>query len=127
MRGQWMAAVVVVATLAAPAARVDGQTVDADRAIARMAAAAESAEQHARVAAQARERAAQLDAEAARDERAARRLERQWFPNEYKTAAMLQPGYRERQRAAKARRGAREARALAERHHRIAVDLRNAP
>ncbi len=122
-----MATVLVVASLAGPAARVDGQVVDQDRALSRMAAAAESVEQHVRVAAEARERAAQLDKAALRDERTARRLERQWFPNEYKTASMLQPGYKERQRAAKARHGARQARSLAERHHRIAEDLRNAP
>ena len=63
----------------------------------------------------------------ARYEKTARRLERNWFPNEYKTAAMMQPGYRERQRASNARAAARETRALAQRHRQIAVDLRNAP
>lgn len=127
MRGQWIAAVLMVAGLTGPTARVDAQIVDVDHHIAKLAAEAESAEQHARVAAQARERAQQLDTEAARHERAAQRLQRQWFPNEYKTAAMLQPGYRERQRAANARHGARAARALADRHRQIAADLRNAP
>jgi len=122
-----MATVLVIAGLAGPAARLDGQVADQDRALSRMAAIAESAEQHARVAAEARDRATQLDAEARRHDRTARRLERQWFPNEYKTASMLQPGYRERQRAAKARHRAREAWVLAERHHEIAAELRNAP
>jgi hypothetical protein len=126
MRGQWMATMLVVVGLAGHAT-AGAQVVDEDRLIAKMAAEAESAEQHARVAAAARDRAEQLDAEAVRFEKTARRLERNWFPNEYKTPAMMQPGYRERQRASKARSAARETRALAQRHRQIAVDLRNAP
>jgi len=126
MRGQWMATMLVVVGLAGHAA-AGAQVVDEDRLLTTMAAEAESAEQHARVAAAARDRAAQLDAEAVRYEKTARRLERNWFPNEYKTAAVMQPGYRERQRASNARAAARETRALAQRHRQIAVDLRNAP
>ena len=126
MRGQWMATMLVVVGLAGHAT-AGAQVVDEDRLIAKMAAEAESAEQHARVAAAARDRAEQLDAEAVRYEKTARRLERNWFPNEYKTAAMLQPGYKERQRAANAREAARESRALARRHRQIAIDIRNAP
>ena len=125
MRGQWVAAMIVVAGLAGWAPT--GAAQDEDRRIAVMAAEAESAEQHARVHAAARARAEQLDAEAARYERIARRLEKNWFPNEYKTPSMLQPGYRERQRAANARHAARDTRALAERHRQIAIDIRNAP
>jgi len=127
MRGQWMAAMIVVAGLSGHARLGLAQTVDEDQRIAAMAAEAESAEQHARVATEARARAEQLDAEAARYEKTARRLEKNWFPNEYKTPSMLQPGYRERQCAANARHGARESRALAKRHRQIAIDIRNAP
>ena len=122
-----MAAMLVVACLAGQAHVGVAQIVDEDRRIATLAAEAESAEQHARVASEARDRAQQLDAEAARYERQARRLEKNWFPNEYKTPSMLQPGYRERQRAANARHQASETRALAKRHRQIAVDMRNAP
>ena len=127
MRGQWVAAMIVVACLAGQAHVGVAQIVDEDRRIATLAAEAESAEQHARVASEARDRAEQLDAEAARSERQARRLEKNWFPNEYKTPSMLQPGYRERQRAANARHHASETRALAKRHRQIAVEMRNAP
>ena len=127
MRGQWMAATIVVVALAGHAHMGIAQAVDEDQRIAAMAAAAESAEQHAQVASEARARAEHLDAEAARYEKMARRLEKNWFPNEYKTAAMLQPGYKERQRAANAREAARESRALARRHRQIAIDIRNAP
>jgi hypothetical protein len=122
-----MAAMIVVAGLAGHAHQGLAQAVTEDQRIAKMAAAAESAEQHAEVATEARARAEQLDAEAARNEKIARRLEKNWFPNEYKTPSMLQPGYKERQRAANARHAARESRALAKRHHQIAVDIRNAP
>lgn len=127
MRRQWMAAMIVVAGLAGHAQSGIAQTVDEDQRIAMMAAEAESAEQHAQVATEARSRAEQLDAEAARYEKIARRLEKNWFPNEYKTPSMLQPGYKERQRAANARHAARESRALAKRHRQIAIDIRNAP
>jgi len=127
MRGQWMAAMIVVAGLAGHAWVGNAQVVDEDRRIATMAAEAESAEQHARVATEARARAEALDAEAARYEKMARRLEKNWFPNEYKTPSMLQPGYKERQRAANARHAARETRDLAKRHRQIAIDIRNAP
>jgi hypothetical protein len=40
---------------------------------------------------------------------------------------MQRAGYTERQQAARARGAAREARQLAQRHGRIATDLRNAP
>ena len=127
MRGQWMAAMIVVAALAGQAGMGVAQTVDEDQRIATLAAEAESAEQHARVATEAGARAQELDAEAARYEKIARRLEKNWFPNEYKTPSMLQPGYKERQRAANARHAARETRALAKRHRQIAIDIRNAP
>ena len=127
MRGQTLAAMIVVAFLALQAQVAVAQVLDEDRRIAQLAAEAESAEQHARVASEARERANQLDAQAARYERTARRLEKNWFPNEYKTPSMLQPGYRERQRAANARQAAKETRVLAKRHHQIAIDLRTAP
>jgi hypothetical protein len=127
MRGTWMAALIVVAGLAGQAQVGVAQVVNEDRRIAALAAEAESAEQHARVATEAGERAEHLDAEAARFEKTARRLEKNWFPNEYKTPSMLQPGYRERQRAANARHAARETRDLARRHHQIAIDIRNAP
>jgi hypothetical protein len=127
MRGQWMAAILVAVGLSGWAHVGVAQVVDEDRRIATLAAEAESAEQHARVASEARDRAEQLDAEAARHERTARRLEKGWFPNEYKAPSLLQPGYRERQRAAKARSAARETRALAQRHREIAIELRNAP
>ena len=122
-----MAAMIVVAGLAGHAGPGAAQVVDEDRRIAMMAAEAESAEQHARVAMEAGDRADRLDAEAARYEKIARRLEKNWFPNEYKAPSMLQPGYKERQRAANARQAARETRALAKRHHQIAIDIRNAP
>jgi biopolymer transport protein ExbB/TolQ len=122
-----MAAMIVVAYLAGQAQVGVAQVVDEDRRIAKLAAEAESAEQHARVASEARDRADQLDAQAARYERTARRLEKNWFPNEYKTPSMLQPGYRERQHAANARLAAKETRALAKRHRQIAIDLRTAP
>jgi hypothetical protein len=127
MRGQWMAALIVAAGLAGHATLGIAQIVDEDRRIATMAAEAESAEQHARVATEAGVRAEELDAQAARYEKIARRLEKNWFPNEYKTPSMLQPGYKERQRAANARHAARETRALAKRHRQIAIDIRNAP
>jgi len=127
MRGQWMAAMIVVAGLAGYAHLGLAQTVDEDQRIAMLAAVAESAEQHAEVATAARTRAEQLDAEAARYDKVARRLEKKWFPNEYKNPSMLQPGYKERQRAANERDAARESRALARRHRQIAIDIRNAP
>lgn len=127
MRAQRVAAMLVAACLCGTAVMAAAQVVDEDRRLARMAALAESPEQHSRVAEQYRDRAAVLDAEAGRYERIARRLEKRWFPNDYKAPSMLRPGYQERQKAANARSAAREVRVLAERHSKIAVDLRNAP
>ena len=127
MRAQWVAATIVVAGLAGTAHMGGAQVVDEDRRLAKMAALAESPEQHTRVAEEYLDRAAALDTAAARYERAARRLEKGWFPNEYKAQSMLRPGYQERQKAANARSTARETRVLAERHRKIALDLRNAP
>lgn len=127
MRAQWVAATIVVAGLAGTAQMGSAQVVDEDRRLAKMAALAESPEQHTRVAEEYLGRAEALDTVAARYERTARRLEKSWFPNEYKAQSMLRPGYQERQKAADARSTARDTRLLAERHRKIAVDLRNAP
>ncbi|MGV3520062.1 hypothetical protein [Luteitalea sp.] len=127
MLRQWVAAMVVVACLVGTAPVAGAQVVTEERRLATMAAQAESPEQHARVAEQYRDRAESLDSQAARYERAARRLEKGWFPNEHKAQSMLRPGYAERQKAANARTAARETRVLAERHQKIAVELRNAP
>ena len=127
MRAQWVAATIVVAGLAGTAHMGGAQVVDADRGLAKMAALAESPEQHTRVAEEYLDLAETLDSAAARDERTARRLEKGWFPNEYKAQSMLRPGYQERQKATNARSTAREARVLAKRHLKIAADLRNAP
>jgi hypothetical protein len=127
MRGQWMAAVLVAVGLAGTAQVAGAQVVDEDQRLAKMAVDAESAEQHARVAQQYRDRAEQLDTQAKRLERTARQLEKGWFPHEYKAAPAQRAGYAERQQAATAKSGAREARVVAYRHSRIATDLRNAP
>lgn len=127
MRGQCTAALLVVASLLGMARVAGAQVVDEDQRLARMAAEAESAEQHTRVAQQYRDRADLLDTQAKRLERKARQLEKGWFPHEYKAAPATRSGYAERQRAATARAGAREARLAAHRHGRIATDLRNAP
>jgi hypothetical protein len=124
---QWVAAMIMVAGLGGTAQVAAAQIVDEDRRLARMAAEAESVEQHARVADQYRDRAQVLDSQAARYERTARSLEAGWYPYEHKAAPMLRAGYSERQQAAKAKRAAREARQLAQRHDQIATDLRNAP
>ena len=124
MAGQWMAAALLAAGLMGTA--VEARTQD-DRRIAKLAAEAESQEQHTRVADAYRDRAELLEAEAAREARKARRLEAAWFPHEHKLPPMQRPGYRERQRAASARTEAREARVLAQKHTQIATDLRNAP
>ncbi len=87
MRAQWVAATIVVAVLAGTAQVGSAQVVDEDRRLAKMAADAESVEQHARVAEQYRDRAEALDTQAARYERTARRLEKGWFPHEYKAAS----------------------------------------
>jgi hypothetical protein len=124
---QWMAAMVVVAGLGGAAQVAGAQVVDDDGRLARMAADAESVEQHARVAEQYRDRARVLDTQAARFERTARALEARWYPHEHKAAPVQRPGYAERQQAARARRAARDARQLAQRHGQIATDLRSAP
>ncbi len=124
---QWMAAMIVVAALGGAAQVAGAQVVDEDGRLAQMAADAESVEQHARVAEQYRDRAQVLDTQATRYERTARKLEAGWYPHEHKAAPMLRAGYSERQQAARARRAAREARLLAQRHGQIAADLRNAP
>lgn len=126
MRGQRVAALLLVAGLVA-AVPATAQVVDENRRLATLAAEAESAEQHHRVAQQYRERADLLDSQAKRFDRTARQLERGWYPHEYKAAPMQRAGYKERQQAAAARREAREARVLAHRHGQIATDLRNAP
>ena len=126
MRGQCLAAIVVACVIGT--AQVAGsQVVDEDQRLARMAAEAESVEQHTRVAQQYRDRADELDSRAKRFERTARQLEKGWYPNEYKAAPMHRAGYTERQEAARAKRGARDARVIASHHSRIATDLRNAP
>lgn len=127
MRGQWVAAMLMAAVLGVTAHVAGAQVVDEDSRLASMAAQAESAEQHARVAAEFRDRADVLDAQSRRLDRKARQLERGWYPHEYKAAPMQRAGYAERQQAAKARSAARESRVLAQRHHQIAADLRNAP
>jgi hypothetical protein len=127
MRGQWMATLIVVAALAGTAQVAGAQVVEEDQRLAKMAVEAESAEQHARVAQQYRDRAEELDTKAKRLERTARQLEKGWFPHEYKAAPAHRAGYAERQQAATAKSGAREARLVASRHSQIATDLRNAP
>lgn len=124
---QWMAAMIVVAALGGAAQVAAAQVVDGDRRLAKMAADAESVEQHEQVAEQYRDRARVLDTQAVRLERTASTLEAGWYPHEHKAAPMLRAGYSERQQAARARRAAREARQLAQRHGQIATDLRNAP
>ena len=127
MRGQRVAALLLVAGLVGAVPVTAAQVVDEDRRLATLAAEAESAEQHLRVAQQYRDRADVLDSQAKRFDRTARQLERGWYPHEYKAAPMLRAGYTERQQAAKARRQSRDARVLAQRHGQIATDLRNAP
>jgi hypothetical protein len=126
MRGQCLAAI-VAACLIGTAQVAGSQVVDEDQRLARMAAEAESVEQHTRVAQQYRDRADELDSRAKRFERTARQLEKGWYPHEYKAAPMHRAGYTERQEAARAKRGARDARVIASHHSRIATDLRNAP
>lgn len=123
---QWVAATFVAACLIATAPTAVAQVKEEDR-LATLAARAESAEQHARVSEEYRERAASLESRAKRLERTARQLEQGWYPHEYKAAPMHRAGYTERQQAVKARSDAREARALAQRHGQIASDIRNAP
>ncbi len=128
MHGQQrVAALLMVVGLVCTVPTARAQGPDEDRRLAKMAAEAESAEQHERVAQEFRARATRLDTQAARLERSARRLERAWYPHEYKAAPMHRAGYTERQQAARARREARESRLLAQRHVRSADDLRNAP
>lgn len=127
MRGQWVAALLLIAGLVGTAQVASAQIVTEDQRLASLAADAESAEQHLRVAREYRDRADLLDVQAKRFERTARQLERGWYPHEYKAAPMQRAGYVERQEAAKARRGARDARVVAYRHSQIATDLRNAP
>ena len=127
MRGQWMAAAIVAASVVAAPAGAGAQVVDEDQRLARLSEEAESATQHARVADEYRDRAKRLDTEATRLDRTARRLEKNWFPHEYKMPAPQRPGYRERQRAAEARHTARESRILAQRHEQLAVELNAEP
>lgn len=124
---QWVAAMFMVAVFGGTVQVTGAQIVDEDRRLAKLAAEAESVDQHARVAEEYRDRARVLDTQAARYERTARALEARWYPHEHKAAPMQRAGYSERQQAASARRAAREARQLAQRHGQIATDLRNAP
>ena len=75
VRGPWLAGLLIAAGLIG-IAPVAGAQVDEKRRLAKMAAEAESAEQHLRVAREYRERADLLESQAARLERTARRLER---------------------------------------------------
>lgn len=103
------------------------QTITEDQRLARMAAVAESAEQHTAVADAYGDRAARLEREAKRLDKKARQLEQGWFPHEYKAAPMHRAGYTERQDAARARKDAQDMRQLAQKHARTATDIRNAP
>lgn len=100
---------------------------DADRDLVRLSARAESPEQHARVADLLRDRAAQLEAQARRAERTARRLEQRRYPYEHKLPAISQPGYKERTEAREARAQARAHRARAARHAESAVPVNVEP
>jgi hypothetical protein len=123
-----MAAMLVAAGIATGMPETTGaQTIDEDQRLATLSREAESSTQHKRVAGEFRDRAKRLDTEASRLDRTARRLESKWFPNEYKLPPPQRPGYRERQRAAEARRTARESRALAQRHEQMAIELHAEP
>ena len=103
------------------------QVVQENGRLARLAADADTAAQHASVARAFRDRADALDAEAADHEAEVRNLEARRFPYQYKLPSNLQPEYQKRQRAIDARRAARGARALAQRHSQLAVDLLAVP
>ena len=103
------------------------QVVEENRRLARLAADADTAAQHASVARAFRDRADALDAEAADHEAEVRDLEARRFPYQYKLSSNLQPEHRPRQRAIEARRAARDSRALAERHSQAAVARLAAP
>lgn len=123
---QLMAALLVAAGLTAMPAPTLAQVIE-DQQLAKMAAVAESPEQHARVADAYRDHASRLEREATRLAKKARQLERGWSPHEYKAAPMHRAGYTERQDAARARQQARAMRGLAEHHARTSLQLRNAP
>ena len=127
MRGTWMAAAAMAVALTGTADVAGAQILDEDQQLTRLAADAESATQHKHVAQLHRERAERLEREATRLERTARRLERSRFPYEYKSPSPQVPGYRERQRAAAARKISRESRLLAEHHQRLALELNAEP
>jgi hypothetical protein len=123
----FVAAMLVAASLLGSSVTSAAQVVDEVQQLARMAAMAESAEQHATVADAYGDRAARLEREAKRLDKKARQLEQGWYPHEYKAAPMHRAGYTERQDAARARKDAEGMRQLAQKHARTAVDIRNAP
>ncbi|BCS32242.1 hypothetical protein TBR22_A14520 [Luteitalea sp. TBR-22] len=122
-----IAAAVVAATMLGSSLAGAAQVLTAEQQLARLAAVAESAEQHTQVADAYSDRAASLEREARRLEKKARQLEQGWYPHEYKAAPMHRAGYTERQDAARARKDARAMRTLADKHARAAADIRNAP
>jgi hypothetical protein len=108
--------------LAVPAAAVE-PAPDATK-LEAMAREAQTAPEHAEVARQYRLRAESLEAKAEEHEAAVRKIaNRPVIGLEGKWPAMVRkPGERQRQLAMQARRGAREAYALADRHLRLAVE-----
>ena len=126
-RQHLLGAALLAAILTCGAQPSAAQTITEDQQLARLAAVAESAEQHTRVADAYGDRADRLEREAKRLDKKARQLEQGWFPHEYKAAPMHRAGYTERQDAARARKDAKAMRQLAEKHSRTASDIRNAP
>lgn len=122
-----MAALLMAASLLGSRVTSADQVVTEAQQLARMAAMAESAEQHTRVADAYSDRATRLEREAKRLDKKARQLEQGWYPHEYKAAPMHRAGYTERQDAARARKDAQAMRTLAQKHARTAADIRNAP
>lgn len=126
-RQHFMSSALVALVMAASSLMSSAQTITEEQRLARMAAVAESAEQHTAVADAYGDRAGRLERQATRLDKKARQLEQGWFPHEYKAAPMHRAGYTERQDAARARKHAQEMRQLAQKHARTAADIRNAP
>jgi len=126
-KGLGMLGLLLALTSGAEAQQRQRPGEDADRDLVRLSARAESPEQHARVADLLRQRAADLEAQARRAERAARTLEQRRYPYETKLPAISQPGYKERAEARAARAQARAHRALAARHVQSATPVNVEP
>jgi hypothetical protein len=99
------------------------KTTDVAR-LERLAVEANTPSRHADVARQFRLRAEELNAKAVRHEAEVKRLRAARMPHEHKIPeAVQQPLAREREQALQARRAAREAAQMAQRHTNLSVEL----